>query len=111
MQEIMKDFSKINLTNIRQVVDNMETIVNKLGYDKMSLIIGLKDMGMLPCESIGAGAKYFLAICYIMNGDYGKAAEMLENLTFLADNLLPDSIEKIFVKNHIFIVRLLLRLY
>ena len=98
MQEIMKDFSKLNLTNIGQVVDNMETIVNKLGYNKMSLIIGLKDMEMLPCESIGAGAKYFLAICYIMNGDYGKAAKMLENLTFLADNLLPDSIEKIFVK-------------
>lgn len=76
----------------------METIVNKIGYGKLSILISLKDSGILPCERIGAGAKYFLAICYIMNREYNKAAKILEDLSFLTENILENPIEKIMIK-------------
>ena len=98
MQRLLKDLNNINLTNIKAVTQMMETIVNEIGYQKLSLLISLKDFNMLPCEKIGAGAKYFLAICYIMNGKYNKAAKLLEDLNFWAENIIDDPLEKIMVK-------------
>ena len=76
----------------------METIVNEIGYTRMSLLINLKDFGMIPCEGMGMGAKYFLGICYIMNSEYNKAAKLLEDLNFIVENILDNDIEKILVK-------------
>lgn len=98
MQKLLKDFNNINLKNIKDVIEMMEIIVNEIGYEKLSILISLKDMSMLPCEKIGSGAKYFLAICYIMNKEYSKAVKLLEDLTFICDSLLEDGIEKIMVK-------------
>ena len=55
------------------------------------MFMGLKDTSMLPCEEIGNGAKYFLAICYIMNGEYAKAEKVLEDILFIAQNIAPES--------------------
>ena len=63
MQSLLKDISQINTKNIPEVIRMMDTIVNKIGYGKLSLFISLKDLSILPCEQIGSGAKYFLAIC------------------------------------------------
>lgn len=98
MQELLKDLSNITLGNIKDVIKMMEIIVNKIGYEKLSILISLKEPNVLPCESIGSGAKYFLAICYIMNRDYEKAVKILEDLTFICDNILEEGIEKIMVK-------------
>lgn len=98
MQALLRNLSNITLENIKDVIKMMETIVNEIGYEKLSILISLKDPNMLPCERIGSGAKYFLAICYIMNEEYGKAAKILEDLTFMCDNILDDGIEKIMVK-------------
>ena len=98
MQKLLKDLNNINLKNIKDVIDMMEIIVNKIGYEKLSILISLKDTNMLPCEKIGSGAKYFLAICYIMNKEYNKAVKILEDLTFICDSLLDEGIEKIMVK-------------
>lgn len=98
MQSLLKDISQINTKNIPEVIQMMDTIVNKIGYGKLSLFISLKDLSILPCEQIGSGAKYFLAICYIMNKEYGKAAKILEDLTFLTENILENPIEKIMIK-------------
>ncbi len=98
MQKLMKNIENINAKNIKEVIKMMETIVNEIGYDKLSILISLKDTSMLPCEQIGTGAKYFLAILYIMDGEYNKAAKMLEDLSFLADSIIEKPVEKIMIK-------------
>ena len=47
---------------------------------------------------MGSGAKYFLAILYIMNKQYNKAAKILEDLSFIAENLLDNPAEIIMIK-------------
>ena len=98
MQEYLKDLKQISTKNIKEIIDMMEIIVNKLGYGKLSILINVNDLSMIPCEGIGLGAKYFLGICYIMNKDYHKAAKVLEDLNFMADSLIDNQIEKIVVK-------------
>lgn len=98
MQDILKDVKQISIDNIKEIIQMMEIIVNKLGYGKLSILINLKELSMIPCEGIGLGAKYFLGICYIMNKEYHKAAKLLEDLNFMADNLIDNQIEKIVVK-------------
>lgn len=98
MQRLMKNIESINLENLKEVIQMMEIIVNEIGYEKLSILISLKDLTMLPCEQMGSGAKYFLAILYIMSKDYEKAAKILEDLSFIAENLLENQIEKIMVK-------------
>ena len=98
MQSLMKDLKNINSKNIEEVIKMMETIVYELGYEKLSILISLKDRSILPCEQMGTGAKYFLAVLYIMKEEYNKASKILEDLSFIADNLLENSIEKITIK-------------
>lgn len=98
MQRLMKNIESINSKNLKEVIKMMEIIVNEIGYEKLSILISLKDLTMLPCEQMGSGAKYFLAILYIMNKEYEKAAKILEDLSFIAENLLEDPIEKIMIK-------------
>jgi YcaO-like protein with predicted kinase domain len=98
MQEILKDLKTITLNNIKEVIEMMEIIVNTVGYDKLSILINVDDIEILPCEEIGLGAKYFLGICYIMDKQYNKAAKLLEDLSFIADNLISNEVERIVVK-------------
>lgn len=98
MQSLLKDINNISCKNIKDIVSMMETIVNEIGYTRMSLFINLKDFGVIPCESMGMGAKYFLGICYIMNSEYNKAAKLLEDLNFIVENILENNAEKILVK-------------
>lgn len=98
MQALMKNLSNITSKNLQEVIKIMETIVNEIGYEKLSILIALKDTSILPCEQMGMGAKYFLAILYIMNKQYNKASKILEDLTFMADNIIENPIEKITIK-------------
>lgn len=98
MQSLLKNLKNINPNNIKEIIAIMETIVNEIGYEKLSILISLKDISILPCEQIGSGAKYFLAICYLMDGQYAKAAKILEDLTFLADNIMQNPIERMMLK-------------
>ena len=98
MQALLKDFHNITMDNIKQVTEIMEVIVKEIGYEKLSILISLKDISILPCEKIGMGAKYFLAILYIMNKEYEKASKILEDLSFISDNLVENPVEKITVK-------------
>lgn len=98
MQTLLKDISKINTKNIKEIIRVMETIVNQIGNERLSIYINVKDESILPCESIGMGGKYFLAICYIIDEQYGKAAEILGNLNQTAELIMPNPIEKIMVK-------------
>lgn len=98
LEELLKDFSKINLNNISEVIHIMETIINEIGYEQLTYFISLKDISILPCEQIGMGGKYFLSILYIMNKEYKQAAKLLEDMNFMAENLMQNPIEKIMVK-------------
>lgn len=98
MQKLMQNIESINLRNIREVIRMMELIVNDIGYEKLSILISLIDSSILPCEQMGMGAKYFLAILYIMNKQYEKAARILEDLSFIAESLLQNNLEKIMIK-------------
>ena len=98
MQKLMQNIESINLRNIREVIRIMELIVNDIGYEKLSILISLIDSSILPCEQMGMGAKYFLATLYIMNKQYEKAARILEDLSFIAESLLQNNLEKIMIK-------------
>ena len=98
MQALMKDLNNITNSNLQEVIKIMETIVNEIGYEKLSLLISLKDTSILPCEQIGMGAKYFLAILYIMDKQYKNASRILEDLSFMADNIIENPVEKITIK-------------
>ena len=84
----LKDFSKINVSNIQEIIKIMETLINEVGCEALSMFINLKDISRLPCEQMGMGAKYFLGIAYIMNKQYNEAAKILEDLSFISDSLL-----------------------
>lgn len=98
MQALLKDLKNITMNNLKEVIEIMDTIVRKIGYEKLSMFINLKNISILPCEQIGIGAKYFLAILYIMNREYNKASKILEDLSFISDNLIENPVEKITVK-------------
>lgn len=98
LQGYFKDLSKINLSNIAEFIGMLETIVTKIGYEKLILFINLKDINLLPCEQLGLGGKYILAIAYIMNEEYKKAAKILEELTYIEDYFSANNLEKITVK-------------
>ena len=98
MQALMKDLKNITLKKLQEVIKIMETIVNEIGYEKLSILISLKDTSILPCEQMGMGAKYFLAILYIMSKQYNKASKILEDLSFMADNIIENLVEKITIK-------------
>lgn len=98
MQKLMQNIESINLRNIKEVIRMMELIVNDIVYEKLSILISLIDSSILPCEQMGMGAKYFLAILYIMNKQYEKAARILEDLSFIAESLLQNNLEKIMIK-------------
>lgn len=98
MQALLKDLKNITIDNIKQVIEIMEVIVKEIGYEKLSILISLKDISILPCEKIGMGAKYFLAILYIMNKEYEKASKILEDLSFISDNLVENPVERITIK-------------
>lgn len=91
LEYYLKDLSRISLANIEDVIENLEIQVNEIGFNSLDMFMGLKDTSMLPCEEIGNGAKYFLAICYIMNGEYAKAEKVLEDILFIAQNIAPES--------------------
>ena len=98
MQKLMQNIESINLSNIKEVIKMMETIVDDIGYEKLSILISLIDRSVLPCEEMGMGTKYFLAILYLMDGQYRKASKILEDLSFIAESLLQSNLEKIMIK-------------
>ena len=98
LQNYLKDFSKINVSNIQEIIKIMETLINEVGCEALSMFINLKDISRLPCEQMGMGAKYFLGIAYIMNKQYNEAAKILEDLSFISDSFNGNTIESIMVK-------------
>ena len=98
MQILLEDMKNINKSNIKEVIKMMETITDEIGYKESSLLLSLKDISMLPCSSIGSEGRYLLAILYIMDKQYNKAAKLLEDLSFLLENIGKNQMEKILVK-------------
>ena len=87
IEYLLKDLKRINVNNIDRVIEIMECQINEVGYNSLSMFISLKDVNLLHYENIGQGVKYFLAICYIINGNYKKAEKLLEDILFVAENL------------------------
>lgn len=98
MQSLMQDLKNINKSNLKDVINIMETITNEIGYSELTPIISLKDNSLLPGASIGSEGKYLLAILYIMDKQYNKSAKLLEDLSFLTDNISKNQMEKIIIK-------------
>lgn len=98
IEYLLKDLKQINLENLDRVIEIMETEINEVGYTSLYTFMNVKDINLLPCEKIGNGAKYFLAICYIMKGDYAKAEKALEDILFVAENLMTNQLEKILLQ-------------
>ena len=98
LQQLFSDFRKITKDNIKEVIKLMEIVVNEIGYTQLALLLSLKEDVLLPCASIGSEGKYLLGILYIMDGQYDKAAKMLEDLNFLVENISKNQAENIMVK-------------
>ncbi len=97
LQSLLKDFNRINLSNISEIIKILETIVFEIGCHRLSLLISLKDNGILPCEQIGMGTKYFLGVAYIMNGQYDKAEKIFEELSNVAQMFIQNPLERIMI--------------
>ncbi len=91
LEHLLKNLNTIRLDNIEEIVKLMEIQVNEVGFDSLSMFISLKDTTPLVGEEIGVGAKYFLAMCYLVKGDYEKAEQTLEDILFIATNCIPQS--------------------
>lgn len=90
IEYLLKDLKRINLKNVNRVIEIMEAQINEVGYNSLYMFMNVKDVSVLPGENIGKGAQYFLAMCYIMKGDYKKAEELLEDILFVAQNLMQN---------------------
>lgn len=90
IEYLLKDLKRINLNNIKRVIELMEKQIYEVGNNSFYIFMYIKDINLLPCENIAYGCKYFLAICYIMNGEYKKAEELLGNILFIAQNIIPN---------------------
>ena len=98
IEYLLKDLKGINLKNIDRVIEIMETQIYEVGYNSLYMFMNIKDISALPCESIGHGAKYFLAICYIMKGDYEKAEKLLDEILIVAQNFMYNLVDIISLK-------------
>ena len=98
IEYLLKDFNRINLKNIDKVIEIMEKQIYEVGFSSLYTFLNVKDFRILPCENIGYGAKYFLALCYIMNKQYDKAEEILEEIIYIAESLIPDKLKVILIK-------------
>ena len=98
MQILLQNMQNITKNNLKEVIKMMEIIINEIGYTESSLLLSLKDNSLLPCSSFGQEGKYLLGILYIMDEQYNKAAKLLEDLSFLAENISKNDMEKILVK-------------
>ncbi len=99
LEYILKDLNRINLKNIDKVIEMLETQIYEIGYNSLYMFMNIKDTSLMPCEDIGNGLKYFLAICYIMKGDYEKAEKILEDILFIAQNIAPQSLTTMLLKS------------
>lgn len=98
LEYLLKDLNRIGLENIDEVISLLETQINEVGFGSLSMFMSLKDTTPLIGEEIGASSKYFLAMCYLMKGDYEKAEQTLEDILFIATNCIPQSITTTFIR-------------
>ncbi len=98
LEYYLKDLSRISLDTINDVTDHLEVQVYEIGFNSLDMFMGIKDARVLPCEENGNGAKYFLAICYIMSKNYLRAEKILEDIIFIVQNIAPQSQELIWLK-------------
>lgn len=98
IEYLLKNLNRINHTNLDKVIKIMEMQINEVGFHTLYTFINVKDTSLLPCENIGNGAKYFLAICYIMKGEYEKAEKLLEDILFIATNFIAKSLTTVLLR-------------
>lgn len=98
IEYLLKDLSRINLSNLDRVIEIMETQINEVGFNSLYTFMNVKDIKLLHAENIGSGAKYFLAMCYLMKGMYAKAEKLLEDILFVANQFIPNDVTTILIK-------------
>lgn len=98
MEYVLKDLKNINMDNIEEVIKIMETEIYEVGFNSLYNFINVKDIGLLHGENIGSGAKYFLAMCYLMNGMIKEAEKLLEEILFVANQFMPQDIKTIMIR-------------
>lgn len=98
IEYLLKDLKRINLSNIKRVIEIMEKQIYEVGNNSLYIFMYIKDVSMLPCEDIANGSKYFLAICYIMNGEYEKAENILKDILLVSQNIMQNQSTIILLK-------------
>ncbi len=94
LEYLLKDLHRIHLKNVKHLIELIEGQIEEVGYNALYTFMNIKDTSKMPCENIGMGLKYFLAMCYMMDGQYAKAEEILENIIFVSENLALHPEEK-----------------
>jgi len=95
---ILKHIDIVNLDNIDKIINMLEILKNEIGIQNLSTYAVVKDISVYPCETFGMGLNFMLSICYIMNKQYNKATEILENIVFLGANLSSNEVELSIIK-------------
>lgn len=98
LEYLLKDLNRITFSNLNKVINIMETQINEVGFTSLYTFMNIKDASILPCEDFGNGAKYFLGICYIMQGNYEKAEKIFKEILLFADNCEVNPVTHILLK-------------
>lgn len=98
LEYLLKDLKRINIQNIDRVIEMMEIQINEVGFDSLYTFMNVKNVKLLYGENIGHGAKYFLAMCYIMKGKFDKAEKLLEEILFVANQFIPNDESTILLR-------------
>lgn len=98
IEYLLKDLSRINMDNLDRVIEIMETQINEVGFTSLYTFMNIKDVRLLHAENIGNGAKYFLAMCYLMKGMTEKAEKILEEILFVANQFIPNDVTTILLR-------------
>lgn len=98
LEYLLKDLERIDMKNIDKVIEFMEMQINEVGFNSLYTFMNVKNIQLLHAENIGNGAKYFLAMCYLMKESFDKAEKLLEEILFVANQFLPNDVTTIFLR-------------
>nr|WP_253199166.1 YcaO-like family protein [Clostridium gasigenes] len=83
---LLSDPKKINKSNSKYIIGTMEFFLGSLMENTMDSYYPIIEGIELPCEDIGCGCIYMIAMCHILNENYEDAAKKMKLVVAYAGN-------------------------
>lgn len=86
VSNILRDCpEKINAKNSKLFISTMEYFLGNAYENTMESYYGVVNPEDVPCEKIYCGCAYFIAMNYVLRGEYSKASEKMDYIMYMAD--------------------------